>query len=214
MAADPWYRILSAREVHLREVKPGDPEWSAVTDDLRLTAPADPTVRVGDRVNVRNLAGGFLANNAGVPMSWPVLSISNGRVELAGKQHPDMLGNRWRASVDLCVVDLAARRRDMTNRFANALVEVPGPDDAVVTYLFTEHMPNVVLASLVGEIGKRGIPLEVTSDRPGFRDGQVSQDLGDVAARRRQDRMRQLGEAASSPGSPAPGAQRSLGPRP
>jgi hypothetical protein len=121
-----------------------------------------------------------------------VLSVSGGVAELSGKQHPYSLSNRWRAPIDGCVVDMEARGREMANHFANALVDVSGSDREVATLLFTEHMPNVVLAGLIRRIRDRGITVEVSGDRQRFVED-------DVAARRRAERIRQRVETSPAP---------------
>jgi hypothetical protein len=205
VAPDPmWDRLTRASRVHLREVKPSDLEWSMVIDDPRFITPTNPTVRVGDRIRVRNQAGRFFSNEAGRPMTWPVLSVRDGWVELAGKAHPQMIGNRWRTPRETCEVDLEARQRDLVNRYQHALVEVPGQDPSMATVLFTEHMPNVMLTDLIGRIRKEGIPVEVTSDRGRFVEHLTAQHDPLVAARRREERARQVSATSASP--PQPGA--------
>lgn len=64
--------------------------------------PLCPVHSVGRRVNVRNQAGGFLADDSGRAMSWPVVSITNGMAELRGRPNPFSLVNRWAISVLAC----------------------------------------------------------------------------------------------------------------
>jgi hypothetical protein len=86
-----------------------------MTSNLRFTMDADPTVKVGDRVHVRNLADGFLSGDMGQTMSWLVKAIVNGRASLAGKQHRYQIGQGWSTDVNSCVVDMGARESDAFN---------------------------------------------------------------------------------------------------
>jgi hypothetical protein len=204
-----WDRLTRASEVRLREVKPADLDWSMVIDDPRFLDPTNPTVRVGDRVRVRNQDGDFFLNDAGRPMTWPVHSIGLGWAVLAGKAYPQMVGNSWRTPVEHCEVDLDTRQRDLVNRYQFALVEVPGPDPSVATVLFTEHMPNVALTDLIARIRNEGIPVQVTSDRGQLVEHLSAQQDPLVAARRREARAQQVNAMSASPPPPSVDASRS-----
>lgn len=203
-----WDRLTRASEVRLREVKPADLDWSMVIDDPRFLDPTSPTVRVGDRVRVRAQDGDLFLNDAGRPMTWSVHSIGLGWAELAGKAYPQMVGSRWRTSVEDCEVDLDARQRDLVNRYQFSLVEVPGPDPSVATVLFTEHMPNVALTDLIARIRNEGIPVQVTFDRGRLVEHLSAQQDPLVAARRREERTRQVSATSDSPPPPAVDASR------
>lgn len=208
VAPDPmWDRRTRASEVRLREVKPADLDWSMVIDDPRFLDPTSLTVRVGDRVRVRNPDGDFFLNDAGRPMTWPVHAIGLGWAELAGKAFPQMVGNSWRTAAENCEVDLDARQRDLVNRYQFSLVEVPGPDPSVATVLFTEHMPNVALTDLIARKNE-GIPVQVTSDRGRLVEHLSAQQDPLVAARRREERARQVSATSDSPPPPTVDASR------